>query len=126
MRRKETMPKYSKSRPNIPFDGLTGTRYDNGYHKNKVVFNILGGCDLWIRFSWTGKPVKTAVDFYVDSFKSYTAAEVIRDINDFNATQGTKTFGEWGRHFEDGVLEVWHALELPFGWVMPITALWRG
>ena len=59
---------------------------------------------------------RPAHDFYIDNFASYTAVDVIRYINDFNATRGIKTEGEWGRHFEDGVLEVWRYLDLPFGW----------
>ena len=115
------MPKYPKSRPNKPFDGLACTRYDNGYYRNRVVFDILCGCDLLITFCSTHAPKKTEHEFFVDSFKSYTAVEVIRDINIFNATRGTVTSGEWGRHFEDGLLEIYKALDLPFGWAAPIT-----
>jgi hypothetical protein len=120
------MPSYPKPRANIPFDGTTCIRYDNGYCKNKVVFTVLGARDLRITFSWTGASRKTAQSFFVDSFASYTALEVIRGINDFNATGKTKAFGEWGRHFEDGVLEVWRALDLPFGWIAPITTPQEG
>ena len=108
------MPKYPKPRPNIPFDGTTCTRYDNGYYKNKVVFSILHGRDLWIKFCSTHAPKKTLQVFWIDDFADYAAFEVINNINDFNATRGTKTSGEWGRHFEDGILQIWHNLNLPF------------
>jgi hypothetical protein len=88
------MPKYLKPRPNVPFDGITCTRYDNGYYKNKVTFTILGNCDLWIQFCNDRAPKKTAHDFYVDNFMKYPAIKIIVDINDFNATKGTKTEGE--------------------------------
>ena len=115
------MPKYLKPRPNVPFDGITCARYDVDRIKNKVVFTVLGETDLWVQFCSGYAPKKTQIDFYIDNFKSYTALEVIREINSFNATKGTKTFGDWGNHFEDGVLEIWRALDLPFGWVAPIT-----
>lgn len=114
------MPKIQRPRPNIPFDGKTAVRYDNDYYLNKVVFSVLGGVDLWIRFCNGRAPKKTEHNFFVDSFRTYTAVEVIQNINDFNATSGTNTQGEWGRHFEDGVLEIWHTLRIPLGWVKPI------
>jgi hypothetical protein len=115
------MPRLPKSRPSTPFNGANCVRYDNGYIRNKVVFTVLGGRDLWIQLCSGRAPKKTALDFYIDCFKSYTAVEVIRDINSFNATRSVLTFGGWGRHFEDGVLEVWSGLNLPLGDVKPIT-----
>ena len=117
------MPKYPKQRPNIPFDGKTCVRYDGGYIYNKVVFTVLGGQDLWIRVCSGSAPKKTAFDFFVDNFKSYTAVEVMYNISQFNAMPGTRTDDDWGRHFEDGVLEIWHALNLDFGWTRPLKKL---
>jgi len=108
------MPKYLKTPPNKPFDGVTATRYDNEYSKNKVTFTILGDTDLWICFCSARAPKRTAVDFFIDSFKRYAAFEVIQNINEFIAMSKVKASGEWGRHFEDGVLEIWHSLGLPF------------
>jgi hypothetical protein len=100
--------------PNKPFDGVSCTLYSR-YIMNKVVFTIINEIDLRIRFYCTARPkLQPPVDFFVGNFRSYAAFEVIRDINEFSATPGVKTCGEWGRHFEDGVLEIWHALRLPF------------
>ena len=114
------MPKYPKRRPNVPFDGKTCVRYDCGYIYNKVAFTVLGDRDLWIRVCSGHAPKKTAFDFFVDNFKSYTAVEVIYNISQFNAMPGTRTDDDWGRHFENGVLEIWHALNLDFGWTRPL------
>ena len=115
------MPKYPKQRPNVAFDGKTCVRYDGGYYRNKVTFTILGDYDLWICFCSGHAPKKTAFNFYVDNFKSYTAVEVMYNISHFNAMPGTKTDDEWGRHLEDGILEIWRALDLDLGWIAPIT-----
>jgi len=120
------MPRYPKPQPNIPFNGITSTRYDNEYVFKKVVFTILGNCDLWIRFIANRRLKLSPIDFYVDNFIEYTAVEVIRHINTFNATPSTKTKGPWGRHFEDGILEIWKAFELPFGWVTSSLGPWKG
>ena len=118
------MRKYPKQRPNVPFDGKTCVRYDGGYYLNKVAFTVLGGCDLWIRFCYAGAPKKTAFDFFVDNFRSYSAVEVMYNISQFNAMSGTEADDDWGRHFEGGVLEIWHTLDLDFGWMPPITVFY--
>ena len=115
------MPKYPKQRPNVPFDGTTCVRYDGGYYYNKVVFTVLGGQDLLIRFSSGHAPKKTAFDFFVGGFKSCTAVEVMYNISRFCAMPGARTDDDWGRHFEGGILEIWKALDLDFGWMQPIT-----
>jgi hypothetical protein len=120
------MPNYPKSRPNVPFNGVTATRYDNEYTLNKVTFTILGDSDLWVHFCCARKPKKLRLDFFVDNFASYTAIEIIQNINDFNAVPGTKTSGDWGRHFNDGILEIYRALGLAFGWQTALSRLWRG
>lgn len=116
------MPKHRTSRPNIPFNGTNCTRYDNGYVWNKVVFTIAGSVNLQIKFY--SIPSKNMIEFYMANFQNYTAREVIVNINDFNVSKGIITEGDWGRHFEDGILEVWHGLDLPFGWMPPITRVW--
>jgi hypothetical protein len=113
------MPKFPKQPPNRPFDGEKCVRYNYGYIRNKVVFTIIGN-DLHIRFLITCRK-KNPIDFCVSDFADYTAVEVISRINEFNVTPGVTTTGEWGRHFEDGVIEIWRALDLPLGWIAPIT-----
>ena len=110
------MNKRPKPRPNKPFDGVSCTRYDNGYVRNKVIFTVSGE-DLQIRFCAGFAPKRSAVDFFIKEYRQYSALEVIRDINDFHVTEGEKATGEWGRHFEDGILEIWNKLDLPFGWM---------
>ena len=119
------MGRYSKQPPNKPFNGTSCTRYDSGYERNKVEFTVLGE-DLQIRFCATLAPKRTTVDFYIVGFRKLTAVTAIRDITKFCVTEGVITSGEWGRHFEDGVHEIWKALELPFGYVKPITRMWNG
>jgi hypothetical protein len=48
--RVKMMPKYPKSCPNVPFDGVTCIRYDAEYYYNKVTFTVIGEEDLWVRF----------------------------------------------------------------------------
>jgi hypothetical protein len=110
----------ARPKPNKPFNGELCIRYDNGYYLNCATFVVLGGEDLWIRFCYGRAPKKTALDFYVDCFRSYAAIEVIQGINGFFAGSGTAAVGKWGKHFEDGILEIWRALGLPFGYIKSI------
>jgi hypothetical protein len=108
------MPRYPKPQPNKPFDGATSVRYCTDCRLNKVKFTVLEDCDLWIQFCWGRRPYVTAVDFYIDNFKAYAAFEIIQNIASFGAMRKAVFADDWGRHFEDGVLEIWHALGLPF------------
>jgi hypothetical protein len=118
------MSRGSRPPPNKPFNGTSCTRYDNGYVRNKVVFTVIGD-DLQIVFCATYAPKKTAVEFYIANINRYTALDTIRDINNFCSSVGVKATGEWGRHFEEGVHEVWRWLDLPLGYIAPITRKWE-
>jgi len=115
------MLRFSKSPPNIPFDGITCTRYDVGYVYSKIVFTVVDNSDLHILFCERRAPKKTARVFYIKNFWKYTALEAIDQFHSFNMTPETLiTAGAWGRHFEAGMFEVWHGLGLPLGYVEPL------
>jgi hypothetical protein len=115
-----TTSRYTKQRPDVPFDGATCTRYDNGYELNKAVFTV-DGADLLVRFCATIAPKKTIVDFCIPNFEAHTALSVITNINDYCVTPGIKTVGAWGGHFEGGIHEIWKVRGLPLGYLIPIA-----
>jgi hypothetical protein len=121
------MPKYPKTHANTPFNGTTSIRYDDGYIYNKIVFTVVDGKNLSIRFCQSRAPKKYTLDYYIEDFRSLSALDVINNITRFVITPNlTESDGEtMGRHFEDGVLEIWHKLGLSMGFIAGQSRLWR-
>lgn len=104
------MPKYPKNKKNVPFNGITSIRYDSGYVLNKIVFKVHNTTSLLAIFYSGNRKCET---IEVKNFKDKTALDVLNK------------YTELGRHFEDGILEIYHYLEIPLGYVVPILREWR-
>ena len=73
------------------------------YAYSRAEFFINSG-NMYISLSGAG--VKK-IWFIISSYKMHTALEILTTVN-------------WGRHFEDGVLDIWHKEGLDFGWSVGI------
>ena len=94
--------KHLKSRPK-ELKGLKPSlvKKDKEYKYSKIEFFIKNK-NLYIKLS--GYKVKTKW-FVLENYKNYTALEII------------SKYTGWGRHFEDGVLELWKLNGIKLGWI---------
>lgn len=94
--------RHLKSRPK-ELKGLKPSlvKEDKEYKYSKIEFFIKNK-NLYIKLS--GYKVKTKW-FVLESYGKYTALQII------------SKYTGWGRHFEDGVLELWKLNGLKLGWI---------
>lgn len=94
--------KHLKSRPRelkgLKPSLIKKTKY---YIYSKVEFYIKDN-SLYIKITGSGVKAKW---FVLENYKNYTALEII------------SKYAGWGRHFEDGVLELWKLNGLKLGWI---------
>ena len=98
------MPKYTKSKPNIHFNGKSCTYYNMDYLYAKIELQVRGD-DLYGIFTQALKR-KGKEMLCLENFKDKTLIEVLGDT-------------DLGVHFEDAMRDVWHYFKLPFGYVVP-------
>jgi len=91
--------KHLKSRPR-ELKGLKPSlvKKDVEYGYSKIEFYIKGN-NLYIKL--TGHGTRW---FVLENYSKYTALEVINMVS-------------WGRHFEDGILEIWKREGIKLGWI---------
>lgn len=103
------MPKPSKQKQNISFDGVRSIRYSFCHVYNKIEF-VVNGEDLKVKL-YSGNKLRTTGK--ITNFKNKTASEIIQKR-------------ELGNHFEDGIFEIWKYYKLPLGFVKPLLKEWGG
>jgi hypothetical protein len=87
------------------WNGDKGVYHDNEYYIAKYIF-IRDENDLKITgFKYSNKKLNTV---WINDFKSRTAISVINN------------YPEAGRHFNQGILEIWKYYELPLDYMVPI------
>lgn len=93
--------KYLKSRPK-ELKGIKPCKIkkEKDYVYSRIEFYTTDNI-LYIKM--TGQSVKTKW-FLLEDYKQYTALQVTDIVN-------------WGRHFEDGILELWKSKGLRLGWL---------
>jgi len=93
--------KHLKSRPK-ELKGLKPSLIKKAkyYIYSKVEFYIKDN-SLYIKITGSGIKAKW---FVLENYSKYTALEVINMVS-------------WGRHFEDGVLELWKLNGIKLGWI---------
>lgn len=80
------------------------------YQYNKIIFTLCGK-DIKVEFipiKFKGSKLKKKVG-YIRNYRQKTALDTIRKYN-----------GDLGRHFDDGILTIYHDLGLPLGYTEPI------
>jgi hypothetical protein len=115
------MYKITHTPPNVPFDGITCTRYDSAYLLNKVVFTVHDKC-LSIVLCSARAPKKHRVCFSIPNFSDHMAVTVIADLDKYClhsncSTPDKNATGKWGRHVEDGIFEIWQYFCLSLGYL---------
>lgn len=88
----------------------TGGKYRkaNEYRYNKIIFEVVGN-DLIATFC--GQRKKNNIVATLHDFKNKTA---VRAIRHHCGPHG------WGRHFEEGIMQIYHDLGLPLGYVKSV------
>lgn len=94
--------KQLKGRPQ-ELRGLKPTLIKKGkdYIYSRIEFFVIDNI-LYIKITGAGVKVKW---FILENYNQYTALEVINKVN-------------WGRHFEDGILQLWKYEGLRLGWLV--------
>lgn len=75
------------------------SKFDSGYLYTRIDFYVAGE-DLFVKLSGRYMPTRWN---RVSHFKQYTALEVM-------------AFVDWGRHWEDGIQELYHKLDIDLGY----------
>lgn len=80
------------------------TKKDSGYRFSSTTFVVIDDT-LYVRFK---------------GYKEKSKYLVLNNMSSFTANQVIQSIPNMGRHFEDGIHQVWHDLGLPLGYVVSI------
>lgn len=89
----------------MPFNGYDSLKRSKSQRPNKIIFSVDDN-DLIIKFYETNKLFATNL---IKDFRELTALDVFK-LYDYQT----------GRHFDDGIFEIWDYYHLPFGYMKKI------
>lgn len=101
------MVKYMKTKADVPFKGTSSIKYNNNCIYNKILFNVVGN-DLVVSFMRFNERKPRVEPIILSNFKQTTVTDILSQ------------YPEMGRHFEDGIFEIWKFFGLNFGYTTKI------